>query len=481
VTSPPNPAPGADAPSHNAPPDVFISYAREDRPDAERLSSILSARGWSVWQDGRLSGGDVWKDEIARALEAARCVVVLWSKASTASHWVLDEAGEARRRGILVPVLLDDTAIPLGFRQIHAVDLSESADDANGVRDLVAAVARLVGRPPAPPIVRSPLQRLVRTWLPRVAAALPLVIAAALHLVRVDRTTIDLEVRASALSFELTQQQEVAALLLASSVEVAGLRFAHLPRTRSRPEQVLTGTGDRQLALRIGVPDDLPSPGAITLPPVSGARGARVTLAAAAHPSDYHISIAPATVPLQVNVQGVTDVTGSRGSTERMDFGAPKPIVLEPDEGGADIRVRLIVRPPSLLTAPVSVDSLSLVRIEERVQAGQTAVTLVSTILSGTLRLEALGAARALGPGERLRFDGSTGELQALQLTDGALSMRFRGEVRGMETCVLDRCESRMPTRLQSLTARHMPFALASAFGYLVYLALIGRRRIGRR
>jgi len=38
---------------------------------------------------------------IEAALDAARCVIVLWWKESVKAHWVLTEAEEGRRRGIL--------------------------------------------------------------------------------------------------------------------------------------------------------------------------------------------------------------------------------------------------------------------------------------------------------------------------------------------------------------------------------------------
>jgi hypothetical protein len=31
--------------------DIFISYAREDRPRVERLAAALEQCGWSVWWD----------------------------------------------------------------------------------------------------------------------------------------------------------------------------------------------------------------------------------------------------------------------------------------------------------------------------------------------------------------------------------------------------------------------------------------------
>jgi hypothetical protein len=79
---------------------------------------------------------------IQHALDQARCVVVLWSSASLSSHWVNTEAREGLRRGILVPVMLEDVTMPLEFRSIQSVGLSRWPDQAceQEIHKLVTAV-----------------------------------------------------------------------------------------------------------------------------------------------------------------------------------------------------------------------------------------------------------------------------------------------------------------------------------------------------
>ncbi len=105
--------------------DIFISYASADRERARLLADALAQKGWSVWWDRTIPPGKEFDQVIEEALDAAKCVVVLWSKTSTASSWVKTEAAEAMRRKILVPALIDETRIPLEFRRLQAADLSQ--------------------------------------------------------------------------------------------------------------------------------------------------------------------------------------------------------------------------------------------------------------------------------------------------------------------------------------------------------------------
>lgn len=130
--------------------DIFLSYSRDDRVRVERLAVALMQAGYSVWWDRNLTGGERFQSEIQTELSAARAVIVIWTRASVNSHWVADEAGEGRDTGRLVPITLDGTVPPLGFRQFQGLDFSgwKSVDDPV-FADLRAALARLIDKPAA--------------------------------------------------------------------------------------------------------------------------------------------------------------------------------------------------------------------------------------------------------------------------------------------------------------------------------------------
>jgi hypothetical protein len=104
--------------------DLFISYAAADRETAEQLAARLESEGWSVWWDREIPIGTSFDVAIDQALKEARAVVVLWSPASVVSEWVKSEAGEAKRQGRLLPVIIRSTELPLEFRRLQTVDLT---------------------------------------------------------------------------------------------------------------------------------------------------------------------------------------------------------------------------------------------------------------------------------------------------------------------------------------------------------------------
>ena len=105
--------------------EIFVSYDRSDRNRALQLVECLSSQGWSVWWDGVIPHGEHFDEVIEKALAAAKCVVVLWSKESVKSRWVRSEASDGADREILLPALLERVTPPLQFRSIQAADLSD--------------------------------------------------------------------------------------------------------------------------------------------------------------------------------------------------------------------------------------------------------------------------------------------------------------------------------------------------------------------
>jgi tetratricopeptide (TPR) repeat protein len=133
--------------------DLFLSYSRQDSERARSLVLALERAGHSVWSDQQIKGGGQFSKKIEQALECADAVIVLWSANSVESAWVRDEAAAGRDSGRLIPVSIDGTKAPLGFREYQTIALAggKIRGDSTSVRAILEAVAELTDSPPLQP------------------------------------------------------------------------------------------------------------------------------------------------------------------------------------------------------------------------------------------------------------------------------------------------------------------------------------------
>jgi hypothetical protein len=137
-----------------------------------------------VWWDHEISAGDSFSLVIEQELEAARWVIVAWTRTSVESDWVRAEANEAWKRGKLVPVLLDPVSPPMPFGQIHAANLVDWEREGHpGFAKFIADLQRRMGKGSVP--VKEP--RTLESFSRRnvalgVGAILLLALALAYHL-----------------------------------------------------------------------------------------------------------------------------------------------------------------------------------------------------------------------------------------------------------------------------------------------------------
>lgn len=152
---------------------VFLSYDREDVAKARSIALALEKAGHKVWWDRHIKCGAQYSKEIETALKAAEAVVVLWSAQSVDSAWVRDEAAAGRDSGRLVPVLIDNTDPPLGFRQYQSIDLSgwKGRGKTAGFASLLDAVGGLSGQSSTSDIVKAASSRPRRTTPVRLIGA----------------------------------------------------------------------------------------------------------------------------------------------------------------------------------------------------------------------------------------------------------------------------------------------------------------------
>lgn len=146
--------------------DIFISYTRADRERIVPLARSLEARGYTVWWDLELVPSQKFERQIKRELEAARCVIVVWTERSVGddgmyvSEWVQIEAHSGDQRGILLPVQFDPgrTHWRHSQNQFAALHGWTGDESVQGFIALLRGVELLAG------VRERPVDRELRAW-----------------------------------------------------------------------------------------------------------------------------------------------------------------------------------------------------------------------------------------------------------------------------------------------------------------------------
>jgi hypothetical protein len=93
------------------------------------LVDRLRNGGAIVNWDQDFAGGEDFDRAILAAIDAARCVIVIWSPTSVLSTYVRDEARRALRVSKLITTYVtgfDLAGVPLGFGSLHAIPVNDA-------------------------------------------------------------------------------------------------------------------------------------------------------------------------------------------------------------------------------------------------------------------------------------------------------------------------------------------------------------------
>jgi hypothetical protein len=129
--------------------EIFISYATVDGALARQLAGFLQEKGYSVWWDRELEAGVQFYSKLAKALAECKAAIVIWTAASIESRWVLGEADAAASANKLIPVRADallERELPIGFRALHTIPLSDREGLLRSIRTHLEAVPKKLSR-----------------------------------------------------------------------------------------------------------------------------------------------------------------------------------------------------------------------------------------------------------------------------------------------------------------------------------------------
>ena len=132
---------------------VFLSYRSVNRSWVLNLYDVLRHQGHKVFLDQCvLKAGDELTRKLEDALQTSQAGILVWSKATRDSDWVLREyqvleRQASKRRGFqFVPVKLDDSELPAFAENRVFLDFSSYPDGPNG-GELLRLLHAVVGSP----------------------------------------------------------------------------------------------------------------------------------------------------------------------------------------------------------------------------------------------------------------------------------------------------------------------------------------------
>ena len=93
---------------------IFISYSHQDADAVARIDDTFAKHGgFDVWYDKGLMPGEVYRRKIAGVIRGADCFIILISKSSITSEWVIDEVEYAKKLcKKIIPIWIENVDIP---------------------------------------------------------------------------------------------------------------------------------------------------------------------------------------------------------------------------------------------------------------------------------------------------------------------------------------------------------------------------------
>ena len=128
---------------------VFLSYSRQDAEAVRPIIDALLEVGINLWCDeGGIETGDVFSEEILRALEASSALIALWSRSSRDAKWVHAEVNHATELGLVTVHVTLDGELPFRFGNLQAVKLLGWKQDPSSpeISQISSSIRNAIGR-----------------------------------------------------------------------------------------------------------------------------------------------------------------------------------------------------------------------------------------------------------------------------------------------------------------------------------------------
>src|SRR3954452_11107925 len=108
--------------------DAFVSYEKSDRPQVQALIHALQRAGLRVYWDQMIRPGEIWTEQLERAITNSRYTLICVTPTAVTSSFVEGEIKWSQNK--IIPIFLEETKLPLRWEgsigRIQRADLSRS-------------------------------------------------------------------------------------------------------------------------------------------------------------------------------------------------------------------------------------------------------------------------------------------------------------------------------------------------------------------
>jgi hypothetical protein len=298
-------------------------------------------------------------------------------------------------------------------------------------------------------------------WAVAALFAATVAIVSVLLLAHVRESEVELDLMVSELRFKVDSRQQLTDMLQLETLGASGLSRVALPGIDANGSAPVS-------AVRLSADASGAAAGTISLEPMVAPAHAEITLSVGDVPGEFRLSISRLDAVLRADVNGTIHAAGPRSPQQTLNVATPQSIVLTPGSTGVNLDLALQSADATLVAPGLTITDMTVMRIDEVHEGGETVVRAASTILSGSVYLEELGGRELrLRANEGLRFAAAFGEIRSIGRKGGGLALNFHGRVRGMVSGPLEHPRNLMPRWLDWLRA-NQPLSLL--WGSAIYL-----------
>ncbi|RYF99494.1 MAG: toll/interleukin-1 receptor domain-containing protein, partial [Chitinophagaceae bacterium] len=259
-----------------------------------------------------------------------------------------------------------------------------------------------------------------------IGCAVLLLLGGGLYLKRLGSTEVTLELAVSGLSFSVDRPQAITNTLQFKRLGVSGLQGITLPFDTSFNEYKKAMNEEMSTSVLFSSDTSRSIGGRININDFAVAEGTRIEISKSNRFGKYRMTLTGKESTYPIHLQGPVHIVAPPHKAQSFDLVNPAVFQLQSSKDDIDFDFDLAERESLLIDAPLEVENLSFVRIDEHSDNERSVVQKVSTIQSGIIGFKsARKKDYLLQLNEALEFQGSTGRITGLKLNGDQILLTF--------------------------------------------------------